>query len=161
MGCAFQAEKCAIGTPLSPSDKANRRRVEDCPVTQEALRDLDALIVVSSPWVDGASAAGQILEWLANRGMSGLLQRTVLVLNDSDGHADKRTRTLLAQQFANHGLVVIEVPFDSHLRPGGVIDVNNEMSPKTRHRFYEIAAAIADHFATHPRTARTAIPVRH
>lgn len=27
-----------------------------------------------------------------------------------------------------------------------MIDVNNEMSPKTRRRFYEIAAAIADHF---------------
>jgi MinD-like ATPase involved in chromosome partitioning or flagellar assembly len=120
----------------------------DSPVTQEALRDLDALVVVSSPWVDGASAAGQILEWLANRGMTGLLQRTVLVLNDSDGHADKRTRTVLAEQFANHGLVVIEVPFDTHLRPGGVIDIDNEMSPNTRHRFYEIAAAIADHFAS-------------
>jgi MinD-like ATPase involved in chromosome partitioning or flagellar assembly len=30
----------------------------DAPLTQEALRDIDALIVVSSPWVDGASAAG-------------------------------------------------------------------------------------------------------
>ena len=30
----------------------------DTPVTQEVLRDLDALIVVSSPWVDGAAAAG-------------------------------------------------------------------------------------------------------
>jgi MinD-like ATPase involved in chromosome partitioning or flagellar assembly len=120
----------------------------DSPVTQEALRDLDALIVVSSPWVDGASAAGQILDWLANQGMTHLLQRTVLVLNNSDGHADQRTRTVLAQQFSNHGLVVIEVPFDPHLRPGGVIDVNNEMSPKTRDRFYEIAAAIADHFSS-------------
>ena len=120
----------------------------DSAVTQEALRDLDALIVVSSPWVDGASAAGQILEWLANRGLTDLLQRTVVVLNDSDGHADKRTRTILAQQFANHGLVVIEVPFDPHLRPGGVIDVTHEMSPKTRRGFYEIAAAIADHFAS-------------
>ena len=117
----------------------------DAPVTQEALRDLDALIVVSSPWVDGASAAGQILEW---RGLSSLLQRTVVVLNDSDGHADKRTRTVLAEQFTNHGLVVMEVPFDPHLRPGGVIDVNNEISPKTRRRFYEIAAAIADHFSS-------------
>jgi MinD-like ATPase involved in chromosome partitioning or flagellar assembly len=80
--------------------------------------------------------------------MTGLLQRTVLVLNDSDGHADKRTRTVLAEQFANHGLVVIEVPFDTHLRPGGVIDIDNGMSPNTRHRFYEIAAAIADHFAS-------------
>ena len=64
----------------------------DSPVTQEALRDLDALIVVSSPWVDGASAAGQTMEWLANNGYTGLLHRTVVVLNDSDGHADKRTR---------------------------------------------------------------------
>jgi MinD-like ATPase involved in chromosome partitioning or flagellar assembly len=124
------------------------------------LRDLDALIVVSSPWVDGASAAGQILEWLANRGLTDLLQRTVVVLNDSDGHADRRTRTVLTQQFANHGLAVIEVPFDPHLRPGGVIDVTHQMSPKTRRRLYEIAAAIADHFAsTTPGSARAAIPM--
>ncbi len=100
----------------------------DSPVTQEVLRDLDALIVVSSPWVDGASAAGQTLEWLAHRGMANLLGRTVVVLNDSDGHADKRTRTILAQQFAEHGQVVIEVPFDAHLRPGGVIDVTNQIA---------------------------------
>ena len=75
----------------------------DAPVTQEVLRDLDALIVVSSPWVDGASAAGQTMDWLANRGLTGLLHRTVVVLNDSDGHADKRTRSILAQQFAESG----------------------------------------------------------
>src|SRR5690349_8583760 len=118
----------------------------DAPVTQEALRDIDALIVVSSPWVDGASAAGQTMEWLAGQGMMGLLSRTVVVLNDSDGHANRKTRTILAEQFASRGQVVIEVPFDSHLRPGGVIDVANEMAPKTRHSFYEIAAAVAQHF---------------
>ena len=129
----------------------------DAPVTQEALRDIDALIVVSSPWVDGASAAGQTLEWLVNRGLLGLLHRTVVVLNDSDGHANRKTRTILAQQFASRGQVVIEVPFDSHLRLGGVIDVKNEMAPKTRRSFYEIAAAVAEQFAetTHgPRDQR-------
>ncbi len=119
----------------------------DSPVTQEVLRDLDALIVVSSPWVDGAAAAGQIMEWLANRGLTGLLHRTVIVLNDSDGHADKRTRNILVQQFASRGQAVIEVPFDAHLRPGGVIDVASEMSPKARRKMIEIAAAIAEHFA--------------
>ena len=119
----------------------------DSPLTQEALRDIDALIVVSSPWVDGASAAGQTLEWLANQGMIGLVHRTVVVLNDSDGHANKRTRKILAEQFASRGQVVIEVPFDSHLRPGGVIDVANGMAPNTRRSFYEIAATIAKHFA--------------
>jgi len=120
----------------------------DSSIAQEVLRDLDALIVVSSPWVDGASAAGQTMEWLANRGFTGLLHRTVVVLNDSDGHADKRTRSILVQQFASRGQVVVEVPFDSHLRPGGVIDVQSEMSPLTRRRFIEITAAIAEHFAS-------------
>ena len=121
----------------------------DTPVTQEVLRDLDALIVVSSPWVDGAAAAGQTMDWLAARGLTGLLQKTVIVLNDSDGHADKRTRSILAQQFSSQGQVVVEVPFDGNLRPGGVIDRTAEMSPATRRRFLEIAAALAEHFPSH------------
>jgi MinD-like ATPase involved in chromosome partitioning or flagellar assembly len=118
----------------------------DHDVTKEVLRDVDALIVVSSPWVDGASAAGQAMEWLANIGYTGLLHRTVVVLNDSDGHADKRTRTLLKEQFGSRGQVVIEMPYDPHLRPGGVIDVDNELNNTTRRRLFEIAAAIAEHF---------------
>jgi MinD-like ATPase involved in chromosome partitioning or flagellar assembly len=119
----------------------------DSPVTQAVLADLDALIVTSSPWVDGASAAGQTMAWLAHNGYTGLLHRTVVVLNDSDGHADKRTRQLLVEQFGSRGQVVVEVPFDAHLRPGGVIDVDNELGRVTRRRLIEIAAAIAEHFA--------------
>jgi MinD-like ATPase involved in chromosome partitioning or flagellar assembly len=120
----------------------------DTPVTQEVLRDLDALIVVSSPWVDGAAAAGQTMDWLAARGLTNLLHRTVIVLNDSDGHADKRTRSILAQQFASQGQKVVEVPFDGHLRPGGVIDHSSQMSAATRGKFIEIAASLAEHFPT-------------
>jgi MinD-like ATPase involved in chromosome partitioning or flagellar assembly len=127
----------------------------DTPVTQEVLRDLDALIVVSSPWVDGAAAAGQTMDWLANRGLTGLLQRTVVVLNDSDGHADKRTRAILAQQFAGQGQAVVEVPFDGHLRTGRVIERTTEMSPATRRKFIEIAAALAEHFPTNDDRERT------
>lgn len=120
----------------------------DSPVTKEVLRDLDALIVVSSPWADGASAAGQTLDWLASRGMRGLVHRSVLVLNDSDGHADKRSRSGLAGQFAQQGQAVVEVPFDGRLRPGGVISGTAEMSRSTRRRFIEVAAALAAHFPT-------------
>jgi MinD-like ATPase involved in chromosome partitioning or flagellar assembly len=126
----------------------------DAPVTQEALRDVDALIVVSSPWADGASAAAQTMEWLANHDKTDLLRRTVVVLNDSDGHADKKTRSILAQQFSARGQVVVEVPFDPHLRPGGVIDVSREMDRATRRRFLEIAAAIGQHFASAPDAVR-------
>jgi MinD-like ATPase involved in chromosome partitioning or flagellar assembly len=126
----------------------------DTPVTQEVLRDLDALVVVSSPWVDGAAAAGQTMDWLANRGLTSLLRRTVVVLNDSDGHADKRTRAILAQQFAGQGQVVVEVPFDPHLRPGGVIDGTALMSAPTRRKFVEVAAALAEHFPANEERGR-------
>jgi MinD-like ATPase involved in chromosome partitioning or flagellar assembly len=125
----------------------------DAPVTQEVLRDLDALIVVSSPWADGASAAAKTMDWLADHNMRGLLQRTIVVLNDSDGHADKRTRSLLAREFINHGQPVVEVPFDPHLRPGGVIDVSTEMDPATRLRFLQAAAMVAGYFASRPADA--------
>lgn len=123
----------------------------DAPVTQEALSDVDALIVVSSPWADGASAAAKTLQWLADRGQADLINRTVVVLNDSDGHADKRARSALAEQFLGRGQAVVEVPFDPHLRPGGVIDVATEMAPATRQRFLQIAATIAQHSASHRR----------
>ncbi|WP_204806265.1 MinD/ParA family ATP-binding protein [Mycobacterium riyadhense] len=120
----------------------------DAAVTQEVLRDLDALIVVSSPWADGASAAAKTMEWLSDRGLTGLLQRSIVVLNDSDGHADKRTRSLLAREFVDHGQPVVEVPFDPHLRPGGVIDVVHEMAPATRLKFLQITATITGYFAS-------------
>lgn len=134
----------------------------DTPVTQEVLRDLDALVVVSSPWVDGAATAGQTMDWLANRGLTSLLQRTVVVLNDSDGHAAKRTRGILAQQFTGQGQVVVEVPFDPYLRPGGVIEHPSEMSPATRRKLTEIAATLAGYFpANEERGARGRDRDRH
>jgi MinD-like ATPase involved in chromosome partitioning or flagellar assembly len=130
----------------------------DSPVTQEVLRDLDALIVVSSPWADGASAAAKTLEWLADHGLERLLRNSVVVLNDSDGHADKRTRALLAHQFVDHGQPVIEVPFDAHLRPGGVIDVRHEMGPATRRKLMQVTALVAGYFATRPAVTRDRPP---
>ncbi|WP_231982464.1 MinD/ParA family protein, partial [Mycobacterium sp. E787] len=122
----------------------------DSPVTQEVLRDLDALVVVTSPWADGANAAARTIEWLSQQRLTTLLRHTIVVLNDSDGHADKRTRELLAREFVEHGQPVIEVPYDPHLRPGGVIDVDGEMAPATRRKFLQITATIAGHFAARP-----------
>jgi MinD-like ATPase involved in chromosome partitioning or flagellar assembly len=130
----------------------------DSPVTQEVLRDLDALIVVSSPWADGASAAARTMEWLSDQGMANLLNHTIVVLNDSDGHADKRTRELLAREFIDHGQPVVEVPFDPHLRPGGVIDVSHEMAPATRRKFLQVTATIAGYFEARSDRARDRQP---
>jgi hypothetical protein len=45
------------------------------------------------------------------------------------------------------GQTVVEVPFDPHLRPGGVIDVQNEMARSTRREFLHITAVVAGFFA--------------
>ncbi|WP_142386882.1 MinD/ParA family ATP-binding protein [Mycobacterium hubeiense] len=119
----------------------------DSAVTREAMRDFDALIVVASPRVDGVSTALEKLQWLAGHSMEGLLQRTVIALNHSDGHADKDTREMWLRELLGWGLPAVEVPFDPHLRAGGVIDVAEAMAPATRQRFIEIAAVIAQHFA--------------
>jgi MinD-like ATPase involved in chromosome partitioning or flagellar assembly len=130
----------------------------DAAVTREVLRDLDALIVVSSPWADGAAAAAKTVEWLSDHDLGDLLQRSVVVLNDSDGHADKRTRSLLAREFVDHGQPAVEVPFDPHLRPGGVIDVTHEMAAPTRLKFLQIAATITGYFASRPDGRRNRQP---
>ncbi|WP_240316540.1 MinD/ParA family ATP-binding protein [Mycobacterium persicum] len=130
----------------------------DAPLTQEVLRDLDALIVVSSPWADGASAAAKTMEWLSDRRLTDLLRRSIVVLNDSDGHSDKRTRSVLAREFVEHGQRVVEVPFDPHLRPGGVIDVRRELAPATRLKFLQIAAIIVEYFASRPDERRASRP---
>ncbi|OYV24132.1 MAG: ATPase, partial [Mycobacterium sp. 20-66-4] len=119
----------------------------DSPVTRAVLDDLDALIVVSSPWYDGASAAGQTLEVLANDGYTSLLNRTVVVLNDSDGHSPKRDRALLVERFSQGGQKVIEMPYDEHLRPGGVIDLHGGINRGTHRALLKVAAACAEHFA--------------
>jgi MinD-like ATPase involved in chromosome partitioning or flagellar assembly len=119
----------------------------DSPVTRAVLDDLDALIVVSSPWYDGASAAGQTLEYLANDGYTSLLNRTVVVLNDSDGHSPKHDRALLVERFSQGGHKVIEMPYDEHLRPGGVIDLEGDINRGTHRALLKVAAACAEHFA--------------
>ena len=54
------------------------------------------------------------MDWLANHELTELLRHSVIVLNDSDGHADKRTRSILINQFSGHGQAVIDVPYDRH-----------------------------------------------
>nr|WP_322788669.1 MinD/ParA family protein [Mycolicibacterium chlorophenolicum] len=133
----------------------------DSAITREVLSDVDALIVVTSPWYDGASAAGQTLEWLGNGGYTALLHRTVVVVNDSDGHVDKKDLKLLVDRFGKHGQKVIQLPYDQHLRPGGVIDIKSEINPLTRRRLLELAAECAEHFAAttdRPRRGRQAGP---
>jgi MinD-like ATPase involved in chromosome partitioning or flagellar assembly len=118
----------------------------DTAVTHEALVSADAVVVVTPPWSDGASVAGQTLDWLGQRGYVEQLRRAVIVVNDSDGHAAKSTKSRVAEVFSNLGHPVFELPFDSGLRSGGLIDVADGISAPTRRALFEMTAGLSRGF---------------
>lgn len=127
----------------------------DSPLTRTVAHNLDAAIVVATPWEDGVSIAHQTLDWLAAHGTPHLLRRTMVVVNNSDGNAKPHVYATVAESFLDRGIPSIEVPFDKRLRPGGVIDLTHGMSRATRHQFLKIAAALgsrifADNVHRHP-----------
>lgn len=120
----------------------------DHPVMPEVLASVDALIVVSSTKADGAKGAGVTLDWLSENGYHDLLKRTIVVINDLKGNSAKKARLKLQERFGHEVDDVFVLPFDKHLDAATVIDFNNGLKPKTRRKFVEIAASIANNFAS-------------
>ena len=134
----------------------------DAPLTRAAAADLDAAVVVTTPWADGVSVGHQTLHWLAEYGTPGLLGKTVVVVNNSDGNADAKTTAAVTQSFTSTGCPVFATPFDRRLRPGGIVDLHRGVGAPTREHFLEIAAALARNFGDNTHRRRPpATPRRH
>ena len=118
----------------------------DSPLARTVVHYLDAAIIVATPWDDGTSVAHDSLDWLAEHGRGGLLSRTIVALNNSDGNAKPKMIEAAAQGFVRRGIPTFGLPFDRRLRAGGVVDLARGMSAATRHQFLEIAAELGTHF---------------
>ncbi|MGW0039060.1 MinD/ParA family ATP-binding protein [Gordonia sp. NPDC003376] len=106
----------------------------------------NAIILVSSPALDGARSASATLDWLEAHGYSHLVSRAVVVLSSSRAGASTIDVDQLAQHFLTRCRAVQTIPFDDHLSEGA--DVDLELVGKgTRHAFVELAAIMADDFA--------------
>jgi MinD-like ATPase involved in chromosome partitioning or flagellar assembly len=105
----------------------------------------DTLVVVGAPTVDGASRASKTLDWLTAHGYADLVSRAVVVLSCDRTSADIDT-TQIHNHFTSRCRSVHEIPHDPHLATGGRIDLD-ALRPRTRTRFLELAADIADGFA--------------
>jgi MinD-like ATPase involved in chromosome partitioning or flagellar assembly len=112
----------------------------ESPITRAVAADLDAAVVVATPWADGTTIAYQSLQWLAEHGSQDLSRTTIVVLNDTDGNSDHKIRAAIAESFPSTGVLVFEVPFDRQLHTGGVIDTTYGMTRQTRQRFLEIGS---------------------
>lgn len=109
------------------------------------LQLANALVLVSSPAVDGARSAAATLDWLELHGYGHLVERTVVVISSVRPGSSAVDMNLLQQHFLERCRAVLVVPFDEHLAEGAVVDLD-QLRPQTRSAFIELAAMVADDF---------------
>jgi MinD-like ATPase involved in chromosome partitioning or flagellar assembly len=117
-----------------------------------ALKEADALVLVSSAAKDGARSAGATLEWLSRHGFDDLVKRTVVVINESRKGSSALDVEQLKSYFSERTRAVQVVPYDDHLAEGDTIDLDL-LGKLARRAFVELAALLADDFPPNiPRT---------
>ncbi|WP_179275963.1 MinD/ParA family ATP-binding protein [Rhodococcus sp. 06-235-1A] len=109
------------------------------------LQLANALVLVSSPAVDGARSAAATLDWLELHGYGHLVERTVVVISSVRPGSSAVDMNLLQQHFLERCRAVLVIPFDEHLAEGAVVDLDL-LRPQTRSAFVELAAMVADDF---------------
>jgi MinD-like ATPase involved in chromosome partitioning or flagellar assembly len=128
--------------------------VTDCgtnvehPVSKGVLTNANSIVVVASATRDSAQATGRVMDWLREAGYHDLLARSVVVLNDVSGRADRKVIADLVSTFARRvgNDRVFVLPYDPHIGTAGVVDVDR-LRPDTQRRFLEITAAVATNFS--------------
>ncbi|GAA3020224.1 ATPase [Actinokineospora globicatena] len=110
----------------------------------------DSLVIVSSGSVDGARSASATLDWLDAHGYRTLVARSVAVINSVRPKSGSVDLDKLAQHFGARCRAVCRIPFDPHLEEGAEIELER-LAPETRLALLEMAATVADDFASGPR----------
>ena len=105
----------------------------------------NALVLVSSPAIDGARSAAATLDWLEHHGFEELVARTVVVISAARPGASNIDMDALTAHFLARCRAVQVVPFDEHLAEGAELDLEL-LRPATRRAFVELAAMVADDF---------------
>ncbi|GEE04012.1 hypothetical protein nbrc107696_44580 [Gordonia spumicola] len=105
----------------------------------------DAIVLVSSPALDGARSAGATLDWLHGHGFGHLIPRCVVVLSASRPGASSIDIGNLTQHFLTRCRAVHTIAYDDHLAEGADVDLDL-LGKQARRSFVELAATIADDF---------------
>ncbi len=111
------------------------------------LRQSRALVIVSSASIDSLEETQVSLEWLRHNGYQQLLDTMVLVINNvarGKPNVDlERAVKQFGRQIGRERIFVM--PFDNHIFEGRQITLEL-LSAKTRRRYLELAARIAELF---------------
>ncbi|QRY64523.1 MinD/ParA family protein [Gordonia sp. PDNC005] len=106
----------------------------------------NAIILVSSPAIDGARSAAATLDWLEAHGYGHLASRAVVVLSSARPGSSSIDTDQLGEHFRARTRAVHRIPFDDHLAEGAEVDLELVSKP-TRMAFVELAATVAQDFS--------------
>src|SRR5262249_56686689 len=105
------------------------------------LAQADRIAGVSAPSLDGARAASATLDWLDANGYRHLVEESVAVLNAVGRTPAAVDVDRIEQHFARRCRSCVRIPWDPHLEAGAEASLE-ELQPKTRRAYLELAAAI-------------------
>jgi MinD-like ATPase involved in chromosome partitioning or flagellar assembly len=120
------------------------------------LRLADQVVLASTPAVDSARSADATLDWLIAHEYPDLARDAVMVLSAVRPRSRSTVSLdLLDEHFAARCRAVATIPYDVRLDEGAEVELD-QLSGKTTDAFLELAALVADRFATPRRPRRRA-----
>ena len=118
---------------------------------QGLLAEADQIVLVSRPGLDGGRAAALTLDWLDEHDHSDMVRSAVVVINAVRPGVGAPLEPII-EHFERRCQRVVTVPWDPALETGAQT-VLSSLREATREGLVEVAAAVADGFATE-RTSR-------
>lgn len=112
----------------------------------------NALVLVTSPALDGALSASATLDWLGLHGHDQLAANSVVVVSSSAPGAATIDVAKLTEHFAARTRAVHVIPYDRHLAEGAVVELDR-LAPATRRAYHLLAAEVAADFTSWHRHA--------
>ena len=112
----------------------------------------DQIVLVTAPSLDSARTASSTLDWLERNGHADLVSGAVAVVNSVRPRSQVELHRVV-EHFDARCRAVVQVPWDEHLEAGAESALDRLREP-TRHAYLQLAAAVADGFASHPTNGR-------
>lgn len=113
------------------------------PIMPGILARTDTLVVPAAYSITGAKRAYETLAWLRSNGFGRLASSAIVALTERDLVSREVDKNAVLAIF--EGIPVVKVPADRHLADGAQVHLE-QMQPRTREAFAEIAALIADRY---------------
>lgn len=110
---------------------------------QAAVKAADQLVIVSTVREDTAQSAAWAIDALRAAGHEDLVSRAVMVLSAPGIDVDAKLRARLHHHFGQLTRVVLDVPHDPALVPGGPLLIET-LQDSTREAWLQVTAAVAD-----------------